>query len=370
MSPGARSKISKRLAARAAQTSRVSSHFVPPRAQIFAARAARSCQDSQISSARRANSHDSARPRARSWANRARARRRIRPNRFGSRAESSHSSHPARLRLGKSGARSSRYSAHRAKFRFFAARSGARAAASGRAVGRALVVFAGPPLLWGVWCQCGAAVGPCRVWRLMMVRVARVKVGESWRANGMWVFRTSFQKRTRAQHAKGQATDSRSGPRVSLGDGVGPSAGVLAAAAGESLHRARLQEAGRALVRAAAGRSSSPRSSPASSHEAPALLGSPAKRARRTLGAATPVSPTSPPGYPPSPPAERWQERAQRAWEAGVQSLAEATMGGVVRLAVGEEVCVFVGGQWVPCTPCADTTQCTGCTSCATLLGL
>ena len=97
---------------------------------------------------------------------------------------------------------------------------------------------------------------------------------------------------------------------------------------------------------------SSPRSSPASSHEAPALLGSPAKRARRTLGAATPVSPTSPPGYPPSPPAERWQERAQRAWEAGVQSLVEATMGGVVRLAVGEEVCVFVGGQWVPCTVC------------------
>ena len=128
-------------------------------------RAIVSSQVSQIPSTHRANSHDSARPRARSWANRARARRRIRPTRFGSRAESSaQSSHPARLRLGKGGARSPRYPTHRAKFSFFAARLGsARCCQRSRRRSRTGGVCWTAAPVGCVVSQCGAAVGPCRV---------------------------------------------------------------------------------------------------------------------------------------------------------------------------------------------------------------
>ena len=87
---------------------------------------------------------------------------------------------------------------------------------------------------------------------------------------------------------------------------------------------------------------------------------SPAKRARSSPQMPAPVgtpssqlsssSPRS--GSPTSPLSLPWQQRAQRAWEMGVQRMAEAQMGEVVHVAVGEEISIFdfVGGQWVLAT--------------------
>ena len=88
--------------------------------------------------------------------------------------------------------------------------------------------------------------------------------------------------------------------------------------------------------------------------------------AERTVPVAAP-SPLSPRSSPPvgSPLSARspathpsgreqgglaWQQRAQRAWEAGAQREAEAQMGGGVRVAADEEISIFVDGQWVLAT--------------------
>ena len=57
------------------------------------------------------------------------------------------------------------------------------------------------------------------------------------------------------------------------------------------------------------------------------------------------------------------------AWEAGAQREAETRMGGGVRVAVDEEISIFIDGQWVLATVCGHGVA-HGCMSCVMLVGV